>query len=186
MKVSVHESHDESGPLISLIHKSKIAECHILNSFLQASEEQTKHLFEWLLHEAQYLFQGSTHPLTKTSGLSPALLYNGLHYSLKLTQEVLPLGVQVSLVGQAALHDVGTVVGAGFDGRQAATVGAVNQLHQGLHTLCTKRNLGRFDRRVCTKNTYFHLRSMWFILGHISSFYPSLHSVGTCGGEFTP
>lgn len=61
--------------------------------------------------------------------------------SHSLTYKVLPLRVQVCLVGQAALHDVGAVVGAGFDGGQAATVGAEDQLHQGLHTLWTERNL---------------------------------------------
>lgn len=58
-----------------------------------------------------------------------------------LTYEALPLWIQVSLVGQAALHDIGAVVGAGFDGGQAATVRAVNQLHQGPQTLWTQRNL---------------------------------------------
>lgn len=82
------------------------------------------------------LFQRSVHPLMRTSGLSVALLYNVLCV-LNITYKVLPLWVQVSLVGQAALHDVGTVVGAGFDGGHAATVWAVNQLHQGLHTLWT-------------------------------------------------
>lgn len=104
------------------------------------------------MHEAQHLFQGSIHPLIKTSALCPALLYSVPHYGLNLTYKVLPLGVQVSLVGQAALHDVGTVVGAGFDGGHAAAVGAVNQLHQGLRTLWTKRNLGRFDRTVSATN----------------------------------
>lgn len=56
------------------------------------------------------------------------------------------------MVGQAALHDVGAVGGAGFDGGQAATVRAVNQLRQGLHTLWTQRNLGMFDRTVSITN----------------------------------
>lgn len=69
------------------------------------------------------------------------------------TYEVLPLGVQVGLVGQAALHDVGAVVGTGFDGGQASAVGAVNQLHQGLHTLWTQRHLV-VDRECCiSRNT---------------------------------
>lgn len=73
---------------------------------------------------------------------------------LNLTYKVLPLGVQVSLIGQAALHDVGAVVGAGFDGGQAATVGAVNQLHQGLRALGAQRHLGMFDRTVSTTKVY--------------------------------
>ena len=77
---------------------------------------------------------------------------NVLLYGLNLTDKVLPLGVQVSLVGQAALHDVGAVVGAGFDGGEAATVGAVNQLHQGLRALWTQRDLERFNRTVRTTN----------------------------------
>lgn len=80
------------------------------------------------------------------------LLYSVLLYCLNLTYKVLPLGVQVSLVGQAALHDVGTVVGAGFDGGHAATVGAVHQLHQGLRTLWTQMNLRRCDRTVSFTN----------------------------------
>lgn len=52
------------------------------------------------------------------------------------------------MVGQAALHDVGAVVGARFDGGQAVTVGTVNQLHQGFYTLWTQRNLRRFNRTV--------------------------------------
>lgn len=52
------------------------------------------------------------------------------------------------MVGQAALHDVRAVAGAGFDGGQAATVGAVNQLHQGLPALWTQRHLRRFDKTV--------------------------------------
>lgn len=72
-----------------------------------------------------------------------------LNYGPGLTNEVLPLGVQISLVGQAALHDVGAVVGAGFDGGQAAAVGAVNQLHQGLRALWAERNLGR---KTASKN----------------------------------
>lgn len=83
------------------------------------------------------------------SALPPGMIwyfiffFNVSHYGPGLTDEVLPLGVQISLVGQAALHDVGAVVGAGFDGGQAATVGAVDHLHQGLRALWAERNLGR-------------------------------------------
>lgn len=58
-----------------------------------------------------------------------------LLYCLNITYEVLPLRVQVGLVGQAALHNVGAVVGAGLDRGQATTVRAVNQLHQGLRAV---------------------------------------------------
>lgn len=72
------------------------------------------------------------------------LPYRQLHItaSHSLTYKVLPLRVQVCLVGQAALHDVGAVVGARFDGGQAMAVGAEDQLHQGLLTLWTERKLG--------------------------------------------
>lgn len=60
-----------------------------------------------------------------------------------LTDEVLPLRVQVGLVGQAALHDVAAVVGAGLDRGQAAAVGAVDQLHHGLGALGAEINLAR-------------------------------------------
>jgi len=50
------------------------------------------------------------------------------------------------LVGQAALDDVGAVVGAGLDGGDAAAVGAVDQLHQGLRALRTQVHLGRLRR----------------------------------------
>lgn len=48
-----------------------------------------------------------------------------------LTDEEVPLGVQVGLVGQAAPHHVAAVVPAGPDGGQAAAVGAVHHLGQG-------------------------------------------------------
>lgn len=63
--------------------------------------------------------------------MGPNVLFTTSHFTYK----VLPLRVQVGLVGQAALHDVGAVVGARFDRSQAATVRAVHQLHQGLYTL---------------------------------------------------
>lgn len=66
---------------------------------------------------------------------------SGDSFGRRLTYKVLPLGVQVSLVGEAALHDVGAVAGARFDGRQAAAVRAVDQLHQGFRTLWAQRNL---------------------------------------------
>lgn len=48
-----------------------------------------------------------------------------------LTNEEVPLGVQVGLVGQAAPHHVAAVVAAGPDGGQPAAVGAVHHLGQG-------------------------------------------------------
>lgn len=84
--------------------------------------------------------------LLRTSVTGLDLLYI-LLYCLNVTYKVLPLRVQVGLVGQAALHDIGAVVGAGFDRGQAATVRAVNQLHQGLHTFWTQRNLVWVDRK---------------------------------------
>lgn len=69
-------------------------------------------------------------------------------FFLSLTDEVLPLRVQVSLVGQAALHDVAAVVGAGFDRGHAAAVGAVDHLHHGLHALGAEKNLARATAAV--------------------------------------
>lgn len=63
------------------------------------------------------------------------------HECLSLTYKVLPLGVKVSLVCEAAFHDVGTIVGARFDGSHGTAVGAINQFHQGPHALWTKRHL---------------------------------------------
>lgn len=60
---------------------------------------------------------------------------------IQRTNEVLPFGVQVGLVGQTALHDVGAVAGAGDDRGQAAAVRTIHQLHQGFHTLWTQRDL---------------------------------------------
>lgn len=60
---------------------------------------------------------------------------------VSLTDEVLPLGVQVGLVGKAALHDISAVVGTGLDGGQASTVGAVHKLHHSTGTLWAQRNL---------------------------------------------
>lgn len=48
-----------------------------------------------------------------------------------LTDEEVPLGVQVGLIGQAAPHHVAAVVAAGPDGGQPAAVGAVHHLGQG-------------------------------------------------------
>lgn len=94
-----------------------------------------------------------------------------------LTDEVLPLGVQISLVGQAALHDVGTVAGAGFDGGQAATVGAVDQLHQGLRALWAERNLGRRTagvretQKIAHQSRIFLNRSRIFCRGTVQTLF---------------
>lgn len=48
-----------------------------------------------------------------------------------LTDEEVPLGVQVGLVGQAAPHHVAAVVLAGFEARQPAAVGTVHHPGQG-------------------------------------------------------
>lgn len=51
-----------------------------------------------------------------------------------LTDVLVPLGVQVGLIGQAAFHDVQTVVPAGLDGGHALAEGAVEHLGQRSHT----------------------------------------------------
>lgn len=68
-----------------------------------------------------------------------------------LTDQVLPLWVQVRLVGQTALHDVGTVAGARFDRGYAAAVRAINQLHQGFYTFWTERDLRKVGKEEGSK-----------------------------------
>lgn len=58
------------------------------------------------------------------------------------TCQMPPLGVEVGLVGQTALHDVGAVVDARSGRRHAAAVGAVRHLHNGPHALVAQLCLG--------------------------------------------
>lgn len=51
-----------------------------------------------------------------------------------LTDVLVPLWIQVGLIGQAAFHDVQTVVPAGLDGGHALAEGAVEHLGQCAHT----------------------------------------------------
>lgn len=131
------------------LEEKLVNDANSLTSFIRATKELIS-----LTGSCMRATVCSTHPLIRTSGLSLALLCNVWHCVLDPTYEVLPLGVQVSLVGQAALHDIGAVVGAGLDGGQATTVGAVNQLHQGLHTLRAQRYLRRFDRTYINMNEF--------------------------------
>lgn len=48
----------------------------------------------------------------------------------RLTDVLVPLGIQISLIGQAALHDVKAVVLTGFSCWHALTKGAVHHLGQ--------------------------------------------------------
>lgn len=57
------------------------------------------------------------------------------------TCQVPPLGVEVRLVGQAALHDVGAVVCAGSGGGHATAVGTVGHLHDGPHAVLAQPHL---------------------------------------------
>ena len=57
------------------------------------------------------------------------------------TSQMPPLCVEVGLVGQAALHHVAAVVGAGPCGRHAAAVGAVGHPHHGPHALQAQLHL---------------------------------------------
>ena len=59
-----------------------------------------------------------------------------------------PLRVEVGLVGQAALHHVAAVVGAGPGGRHAPAVGAVGHPHHGPHALQTQLHLWTPDTGV--------------------------------------
>ena len=52
-----------------------------------------------------------------------------------------PLGVQVRLVGQTALHDIAAVVGTRSGGGHAAAVGTVRHRHHGPHALLAQLHL---------------------------------------------
>lgn len=58
-----------------------------------------------------------------------------------LTHQVLPLGAEVGLVGQAALHHVQAVVVAGPHAGHAPAVRAVHQLHDGTGALVAEGHL---------------------------------------------
>lgn len=73
-----------------------------------------------------------SHPYLSPShqvGCSHISTHNSV--SVFLTYEQVPLCVQISLVGQAALHDIEAVVVTGSHGGQASAVGAVQHLHEG-------------------------------------------------------
>lgn len=70
-----------------------------------------------------------------------------------LTHQVLPLGVEVCLVGQAALHDVQAVVVARPHAGHAPAVRAVHQLHDGTSALVAEGHLGRQDRHRLLRGT---------------------------------
>lgn len=80
-----------------------------------------------------------------------------------LTHQVLPLSVQVRLVGQAALHDVQAVVVARLHAGHAPAVRAVHQLHDGASALVAERYLretdgsqaGRLVRGACGQTPPF-------------------------------
>jgi hypothetical protein len=59
-----------------------------------------------------------------------------------LTQEVVPLCVEISLVGQTATHHIKTEVLTRLEGNLARTVGTVHHLHGCPHTA-----RGRIDLR---------------------------------------
>lgn len=47
-----------------------------------------------------------------------------------LTYKQIPLGVQISLICQTALHDIEAVVVAGPNGGESSTVWAIQHLHE--------------------------------------------------------
>lgn len=55
---------------------------------------------------------------------------------------MLPLGVEVGLVGQAAFHDVAAVVGTRPGRGHATAVGTVSHLHHGPHAVRGQLHLG--------------------------------------------
>lgn len=86
--------------------------------------------------ESSFFFWSSwfsiSHPYLSPShqvGCSHISTHNSV--SVFLTYEQVPLCVQISLVGQAALHDIEAVVVTGSHGGQASAVGAVQHLHEG-------------------------------------------------------
>lgn len=58
------------------------------------------------------------------------------------TCQMPPLGVEVSLVGQTALHNVAAVVGTRSGGGHAAAVGTVSHPHHGPHAVRAQHHLG--------------------------------------------
>lgn len=58
-----------------------------------------------------------------------------------LTNEIVPLSVQIGCIGQAALHHVEAEGVAGAQGGHASTQWAVPLTHQGTHTPCTSTQL---------------------------------------------
>lgn len=59
-----------------------------------------------------------------------------------LTQEVPPLGIQVGLVGEAALEHISAIVRAGPGARDSQTVSTVDQLHDSPRALWAQGDLG--------------------------------------------
>lgn len=73
-------------------------------------------------------------------------------FSLVLTNEEVPLRIQIRLVGQTAPHYVVTVVVTGFQARHVAAVWTVQHLGQG------------FD----TRWSYVHLENNYYYLSGLS------------------
>lgn len=59
----------------------------------------------------------------------------------KLTDVQVPLWIQISLIGQTALHDIETVVLTGFNCRHALAEGAVDHLGQSSDTCWSAAHL---------------------------------------------
>lgn len=74
-----------------------------------------------------------------------------------------PLGVEVSLIGQTALHDVFAVVGTRSSRGYAAAVGTVSHLHYGPCALLAQRHL----RGAWIKINIKHLEKKYCFAKHI-------------------
>lgn len=70
-----------------------------------------------------------------------------------LTEEVVPLRVQVGLVGQTPTHHVETVVLAGLQRHLAGAVGTVQHLHGGAHTAGRRADLQTGDKNTLLSDT---------------------------------
>ncbi len=88
---------------------------------------KSKYLFKQSLNTGSHFTQKLTNPL----GSHPKGGIYIWNRTAALTDEEVPLRVQVRLVGQAAPHDVLAVVGAGFEACHSSTVRTVQHFSQG-------------------------------------------------------
>lgn len=89
-------------------------------------------------------------------------------FQFKPTNEIVPFVVQVSLIGQAALHHVEAESVAGLHGGHSSTQGAVPLTHQPTHTLRIGCQLKPYDpsthkRELIHKGGVFGVLNTWVL-----------------------